>query len=196
MRHELFRSPPLAKVVVTRCLEALLRVAVLMAATLMAATAAFAQSGGDLREAAQNPIGDLISLPFQNNTNFGVGHSDHTQNVLNIQPVYPAHLNKDWNLIIRPILPVIYQPPSSPAESFKILRTWSVLTSATASSAWATLPQSSSSHRRSQSNWLQERVWSGVLGPRFSFQPPLTISLGPESGPPDRGLSYSCPRRR
>ena len=83
----------------------------LMAATLMAATAAFAQSGGDLREAAQNPIGDLISLPFQNNTNFGVGHSDHTQNVLNIQPVYPAHLNKDWNLIIRPILPVIYQPP-------------------------------------------------------------------------------------
>jgi hypothetical protein len=62
-------------------------------------------------EAAQNPIGDLISLPFQNNTNFGVGHSDHTQNVLNIQPVYPVRLNESWNLITRPILPVISQPP-------------------------------------------------------------------------------------
>ena len=64
-----------------------------------------------MREAAQNPIGDLISLPFQNNTNFDIGHSDNTQNVLNIQPVYPIHLNQTWNLITRPILPVIYQPP-------------------------------------------------------------------------------------
>jgi hypothetical protein len=70
-----------------------------------------AQQGEDLREAAQNPIADLISLPFQNNTNFAIGHTDNTQNVLNIQPVYPTHLNPNWNLITRPILPVIYQPP-------------------------------------------------------------------------------------
>src|SRR5262245_46533398 len=70
-----------------------------------------AQQGEDLREAAQNPIGDLISLPFQNNTNFDIGRTDNTQNVLNIQPVYPFHLNPDWNLIARPILPVIWQPP-------------------------------------------------------------------------------------
>ena len=31
---------------------------------------AHAQQGEDLREAAQNPIADLIRLPFQNNTNF------------------------------------------------------------------------------------------------------------------------------
>ena len=78
---------------------------------LLATSAGYAQEGGNLRDAAQNPIGDLISLPFQNNTNFDIGRSDNTQNVLNIQPVYPAHLNQDWNLIIRPILPVIYQPP-------------------------------------------------------------------------------------
>jgi hypothetical protein len=65
----------------------------------------------DLREAAQNPIADLISVPFQNNTNFDIGHTDNTQNVLNIQPVYPVHLNPNWNLITRPILPVISQPP-------------------------------------------------------------------------------------
>ncbi len=78
---------------------------------LVATSGAYAQQGEDLREAAQNPIGDLISVPFQNNTNFDIGHTDNAQNVLNIQPVYPIHLNPDWNLITRPILPVISQPP-------------------------------------------------------------------------------------
>ena len=43
----------------------------------------------DLAQAVQNPVGDLISLPFQNNTNFGFGPYDRTQNVLNINPFYP-----------------------------------------------------------------------------------------------------------
>jgi hypothetical protein len=77
----------------------------------VATSVALAQQGENLREAAQNPIADLISLPFQNNTNFDIGHTDNAQNVLNIQPVYPVHLNPNWNLITRPILPVIYQPP-------------------------------------------------------------------------------------
>jgi len=77
----------------------------------VATSVGLAQQGEDLRTAAQNPIGDLISVPFQNNTNFDIGHTDNTQNVLNIQPVYPLHLNPKWNLITRPILPVIYQPP-------------------------------------------------------------------------------------
>ena len=65
--------------------------AVATATTLLVATSgAYAQQGEDLRDAAQNPIADLISLPFQNNTNFDIGHTDNTQNVLNIQPVYPA----------------------------------------------------------------------------------------------------------
>lgn len=78
---------------------------------LGATSVARAQQGENLREAAQNPIADLISVPFQNNINFDIGHTDNTQNVLNIQPVYPIHLNQSWNLITRPILPVIYQPP-------------------------------------------------------------------------------------
>ena len=84
---------------------------VLTAAALIATSPAYAQQGEDLREAAQNPIADLISVPFQNNTNFDIGRSENTQNVLNIQPVYPTHLNQSWNLITRPILPVISQPP-------------------------------------------------------------------------------------
>jgi hypothetical protein len=84
-------------------------VTALLAALLAAMSVAYAQE--DLREAAQNPIADLISLPFQNNTNFGIGNTDNIQNVLNIQPVYPVQLNEHWNLITRPILPVIYQEP-------------------------------------------------------------------------------------
>src|SRR5262249_11114725 len=83
----------------------------LTVAVLIATSATYAQQGEDLREAAQNPIVVLISLPFQNNTNFDIGRSDNTQNVLNSQPVYPTHLNQNWNLIPRQILPVISRPP-------------------------------------------------------------------------------------
>jgi hypothetical protein len=45
-----------------------------MTILLVATSVAHAQQGEDLREAAQNPIAALISLPFQNNTNFDIGH--------------------------------------------------------------------------------------------------------------------------
>ncbi|MCZ6617252.1 MAG: neuromedin U [Gammaproteobacteria bacterium] len=68
------------------------------------------QSNSDLAKKAQNPIANLISLPFQNNTNFGIGPLDETQNILNIQPVWPFSMNDKWNLITRTILPVVSQP--------------------------------------------------------------------------------------
>ena len=67
-------------------------------------------SAEDLAKLAQNPIGNLISLPFQNNTNFNVGPLSGTQNILNIQPVIPIEVNKDWNIITRTILPVVSMP--------------------------------------------------------------------------------------
>ncbi|ANY83610.1 hypothetical protein BB934_35740 (plasmid) [Microvirga ossetica] len=65
----------------------------------------------DLAKAAQNPIADMISVPFQNNFNFHVGPHDQLQDILNIQPVIPITLDRDWNLITRWITPVISQPP-------------------------------------------------------------------------------------
>jgi hypothetical protein len=52
----------------------------------------------------------MISLPFQNNTNLNIGPNDQTQNVLNIQPVWPFSLNDDWNVITRTIAPVTSNP--------------------------------------------------------------------------------------
>lgn len=64
----------------------------------------------DLAKKSQNPIADLVSVPFQSNTNFNAGPFNRTQEVLNIQPVVPLHINADWNLISRTIMPVISQP--------------------------------------------------------------------------------------
>ena len=74
-------------------------------------------SDDDLAKATQNPLASMISLPFQNNTNFGIGPDDDTQNILNIQPVWPLSLNEDWNFITRTIIPVISQPGVAPGES-------------------------------------------------------------------------------
>jgi hypothetical protein len=67
-------------------------------------------SESELAAKSQNPVADLISIPFQNNLNFSIGPHDRKQNVLNIQPVIPFHLNEEWNLITRTILPLVYQP--------------------------------------------------------------------------------------
>src|SRR5947207_13262959 len=40
----------------------------------------------ELAKLAQNPIGNLISVPFQNNMNFNVGPLRGFQDILNIQP--------------------------------------------------------------------------------------------------------------
>lgn len=76
-------------------------------------SSALAVEGGDaadLAKAVQNPVADMISLPFQNTTNFDTGPLDKTRNILNIQPVYPINLNSRWNLITGTIVPVISQP--------------------------------------------------------------------------------------
>jgi len=68
------------------------------------------ESDEELAKQTQNPVANLISVPFQNNTNFGLYDDDRTQNVLNIQPVIPIDLTAGWMLITRTIAPLIYQP--------------------------------------------------------------------------------------
>ena len=74
----------------------------------------WAQDDAELAKKTQNPVADLISVPFQNNVNFGVGPHDDVQYILNIQPVIPFRLTENWNLISRTIVPLIYQPELAP----------------------------------------------------------------------------------
>jgi hypothetical protein len=73
-------------------------------------TAAAATNADALRKAAQNPVASFISVPVQNNGNLGIDPGYRTQDVLNIQSVIPVEVSDNWNLIIRGITPLIYQP--------------------------------------------------------------------------------------
>lgn len=94
----------------------------LLSATLLQAEVAPAPGNGTSTEESpstgsselamklQNPVAALISVPFQNNYDSGAGPTgDGDQYKLNLQPVVPITLNKDWNLISRTILPYISQ---------------------------------------------------------------------------------------
>ncbi len=95
---------------------------ILRAATFLLASWAWASahaelSPEDLAKIAQNPVGNLISVPFQENAYFNVGPLNGTQNVLNIQPVIPFSVSEDWNIITRTILPIISLPAFAPGQS-------------------------------------------------------------------------------
>ena len=64
----------------------------------------------DLAQELSNPIADLVTIPIQMNYDRNIGLQDDGWKLLtNIQPVIPFHLNKNWNLITRTIMPVTYQ---------------------------------------------------------------------------------------
>ncbi|MGA3212658.1 MAG: neuromedin U [Terriglobales bacterium] len=83
-------------------------------------TPAAAANADELRKAAQNPVASLISVPIQNNNNAGIDPGGRTQDVLNIQPVIPMKLNENWNVIIRWITPIVYQPLPAPSPEPQI----------------------------------------------------------------------------
>jgi hypothetical protein len=66
------------------------------------------ESAEELAKKLQNPIANLISVPIQSNWDFGIGHANAMRFTVNVQPVIPFSLTKDWNLITRTIVPFIH----------------------------------------------------------------------------------------
>jgi hypothetical protein len=75
-----------------------------------------------LAQASQNPIANLINVPFQFNFGGGIGPYERTQFVLNLQPVIPIRLKGPWILVSRLILPFVAQPDASAPKG----ATWGV----------------------------------------------------------------------
>ena len=71
---------------------------------------ALAQDAPSLIQDAKNPFADLVNLQIFYDVSPGVGQTNHTQQALTLQPLLPFHLNSDWIVITRTILPVIEQP--------------------------------------------------------------------------------------
>jgi hypothetical protein len=69
-----------------------------------------AEDTAKLVKATQNPVANLISVPLQNNSNFGIGPYNRTGDIFNIQPVIPVKLSEKVMLINRIIQPLVWQP--------------------------------------------------------------------------------------
>jgi hypothetical protein len=75
-----------------------------------AAESGEATSMAEINRQLNNPVSSIWSLNFQNNFVFSEGSPSNRERWfynLNFQPVLPLRLTEDWNLITRPVFPVL-----------------------------------------------------------------------------------------
>jgi len=67
----------------------------------------------NLHQDARNPIANVGKFMVANDLDFGFGPLDKTSNLTNIEAVVPIALGEELRLMLRPIVPLIYQPELS-----------------------------------------------------------------------------------
>jgi hypothetical protein len=118
-RHEVKLMPYPSCFSCLICLSTLLAAAPNVLAQGTPASQAATEGGGSteqLAKAAQNSVASLISVPVQNNSSFGIGPFDRTQNVLNIQPVRAQCYDCRSLVVLKPEA----RPPEDPLSSPRV----------------------------------------------------------------------------
>jgi len=75
-----------------------------------APVAAETNDSAEIAQKLTNPLAAMISVPLQNWFDFNLGpRKDGFRYTMEAQPVYPIQISRDWNLLSRTTIPVIYQ---------------------------------------------------------------------------------------
>jgi hypothetical protein len=72
--------------------------------------AAETNQSAEIAQKLTNPLAAMISVPIQNWFDFNLGpNKDGFRYTMESQPVYPAQISQNWNLLSRTTIPVVYQ---------------------------------------------------------------------------------------
>jgi hypothetical protein len=63
-----------------------------------------------LAKASQNPVANMVSLPVQYNFITAGGLGENTERIINVQPVLPLPIGKDWLIVSRTVVPFVSIP--------------------------------------------------------------------------------------
>ena len=70
----------------------------------------------ELARKMQNPVSDRLSFSFVGDLNFRAGLNKETQGIFKIRSIKSFNLGDNWNLVARPVIPVIHQPEIVPGR--------------------------------------------------------------------------------
>jgi hypothetical protein len=73
-----------------------------------------------LAKAAQNPVANMVSMPLQYNFITAGGLGENTARILNVQPVLPLPIGKDWLVVSRTVVPFVSIPLPNVVRSDEI----------------------------------------------------------------------------
>lgn len=77
---------------------------------LLLVSTCYAADVGDLARQTQNPVSNLISVPFQYNITPRASYKYRPSHTLLVQPVVPIGLSEEWNIVTRSIFPLVSVP--------------------------------------------------------------------------------------